>query len=390
MGRRSYNSKYYNSNKDMKIKEIKLYPLKSIVKPFASATGWKRSRETILIEIINDDGLSGWGEAMGPLYSVVKAIEEDLSPIIINQDPLDNGVLWEKMQIKKYKGTPPGAIGGIDIALWDLKGKILNIPVYKLLGGCFSKKIQPYATALFYHANEEENNLELFEKEARRLLDLNFKAIKMKVGFGIKHDIKRVNKLRGIVGEDFPIMVDANQSYDFSSALELGKVLDELGVIWFEEPLQWISIAAYRELSNRLQLLIAGGEVENNLMGFFEIIKQRAVQIIQPDPIFCGGITPCQHIASLAKASQVAFYPHCFGNIVSLFAGIHLTAGYSHYANWMPIERPILFEWDTTDNPLKEIVIQSIPEIKNGYIDVPREPGLGVEINRAVLKKYLA
>jgi len=194
----------------MKIKEIKLFPLRAEVELFASATGWRNLRETILIEIITDEGFSGWGEAKGPLSCVVKAIKEDLAPMIINEDPLNNCVLWEKMQIKKLKGTPPGAIGGVDMALWDLKGKILNVPVYQLLGGCFIDSIQPYATALFYHSKKEKENYLLFEEEAQRLLDLNFKAIKMKVGFGIKNDVKRVRKLRELAGKDFPIMVDAN------------------------------------------------------------------------------------------------------------------------------------------------------------------------------------
>jgi len=373
----------------MKIKEIKIFPLRAKVEFFASATGWRNLRETILIEIITDEGFSGWGEAKGPLFSVVKAIEEDLAPMIINEDPLNNGVLWEKMQIKKLKGTPPGAIGGVDMALWDLKGKILNVPVYQLLGGCFIDSIQPYATALFYHSKEEKENSLLFEEEAKNLLDLNFKAIKMKVGFGIKNDLKRVRKLRELAGKDFPIMVDANQSYGFSSALELGKILDELGVVWFEEPMPWISISAYKELGRRLNLLIAGGEIETNLMGFVETIKQRSVQIIQPDPIMCGGITPCQHIASLAKASQVVFCPHCFGSIVNLFACIHLTVGFSHYANWTPIDRPVLLEWDATKNPLMEDIVENLPRIKNGIIDIPQGPGLGIEINKKGLERFI-
>jgi D-galactarolactone cycloisomerase len=373
----------------MKIKEIKLFPLRAEVEPFASATGWRNLRETILVEIITDEGFSGWGEAKGPLSCIVKAIEENLAPIIINEDPLNAGVLWEKMQIKKLKGTPPGAIGGIDMALWDLKGKILNVPVYQLLGGCFINSIQPYATALFYHSNKEKENSLLFEEEAQQLLDLNFKAIKMKVGFGIKNDVKRVRKLRELAGKDFPIMVDANQSYGFSSALELGKILDELGVVWFEEPMPWISISAYKELGRRLNLLIAGGEIESNLMGFVETIKQRSVQIIQPDPIMCGGITPCQHIASLAKASQVVFCPHCFGNIVNLFACIHLTVGFSHYANWTPIDRPVLLEWDATKNPLVEAIVENLPRIKNGIIGIPQGPGLGINIDRKALGRFL-
>jgi len=125
--------------------------------------------------------------------------------------------------------------------------------------------------------------LTALEEETQELLERGFRAIKMKIGFGISRDIRRITRVREIVGDDFPLMVDANQSYNFQAALKVGHALDELGVEWFEEPMAWLSLPAYRELGNRLATPIAGGEVETSLMGFIESMRQRAVQIIQPD-----------------------------------------------------------------------------------------------------------
>ena len=147
----------------------------------------------------------------------------------------------------------------------------------------------------------------------------------------------------------------------------------------------WTSLSAYRDLGERLNIPIAGGEVETALLGFVEAIRQRAVQIIQPDPALCGGITPSLHIASLSKAFEVSFSPHAFGTLIGLSATLHLTAGVSHYADWSVIPRPVLLEWDATENPLRDNIIAKGPEVIDGMVAVPKIPGLGVEVDREAI-----
>jgi D-galactarolactone cycloisomerase len=170
------------------------------------------------------------------------------------------------MQVRRTKGIPPGAIGGVDTALWDLKGKALGAPVCRLMGGRYHKTLQPYGTALFYHEMEWDRLTEL-EEETKGLLERGFKAIKMKIGFGISRDIRRITRVREIVGDDFNLMVDANQSHSLRDALKVGCALDELGVEWFEEPMAWLSLSAYRELGNRLVTPIAGGKWKPHCWG---------------------------------------------------------------------------------------------------------------------------
>lgn len=373
----------------MKVKEVTTYPVScQLKKPFASATGWRKSRDTVLVEVVTDEGLSGWGEAHGPLKALCRAIEDELAPMVIGADPLDVAVLWDKMQIRRLKGAPPGAVSGIDMALWDLKGRILGAPVYRLIGGRFHRRLQPYATALFYREDHPESVAAL-EEEARSLLESGFRAIKMKVGFGLERDIRRVSRLREVAGPEFCIMADANESYDFTSALRLGLKLRDLGVQWFEEPLPWVSLPAYKELGERLNMPIAGGEVESALPVFIEALRQRAVQIVQPDPCLAGGITACLHIASWAKAHEVVFCPYTFGSLVGLAAAVHLLAGTSHYPAWTPMERPVLLEWDATENPIRDRVIARGPAIVEGFVDVPEDPGLGIEVDRDAVLAFL-
>lgn len=372
----------------MIIKEVKVYPVSyKLKRPFASATGWKYTRSMVFVEIISDEGLSGWGETRAPLISTVNCIEKDIVPYIVGKNPLDVKVIWEQLQILKMKGIPIRCISCIDMALWDLKGKILGISLCNMLGGCFNKEIQPYATAFFCY-EDEFGSFQSLEREAKNILSLGFKYIKMKIGFGVDYDIKKISRLRKIIGNDFPVMVDANQSYDFLSILKLSNILKDLKVQWIEEPLPWISISEYKELGDRLNIPLAGGEQESTQLGFFEVMKQRAVQIIQPDIYVCGGITPLIHIMSLAKAFGIYFSPHTFGSIIGLSAAIQLIASFSYYPRWVTINRPILLEWDAVENNLRDKILKKGPKIINGKVIVSEEPGLGVEIDKKALREF--
>lgn len=373
----------------MIIKEVKVYPVSyKLKRPYASATGWKYTRSMVFVEIISDEGLSGWGETRAPLISAVNCIEKDIIPNIVGKNPLDVKVIWEQLQILKMKGVPIRCISCIDMAIWDLKGKALGISLCNMLGGCFNREIQPYATAFFRYEHDESS--QSLESEAHNILNLGFQYIKVKIGFGVDYDIKKIGRLRKIIGDDFPIMVDANQSYDFFSILKLGNALKNLKVQWIEEPLPWISILEYKELGDRLlNIPLAGGEQESTQLGFFEVMKQRAVQIIQPDIYVCGGITPLIYIMSLAKAFGIYFSPHTFGSIIGLSAAIQLIASFSYYPRWVTINRPILLEWDAIENTLRDKILKKGPKIINGKVIVSEEPGLGVEIDKKALMEFV-
>lgn len=374
----------------MIIKKVKIYPLSYNLKvPFASAGGWTKKRTSVLIEVITNEGLSGWGEANGPMLAIMKAIEDDLVPIVIGKDPLNTSIIWEQMNLLRRKGIPSSAVGGVDIALWDLKGKIIGEPLYKIFGGAFFEKLLPYATTIFYHENDL-NSLKGLEEDISYLIDHGFKAVKMKVGFGIDFDLKRIRRVRELLGTDFPIMVDANQSYNFLTSLRFGHILEEFGIRWLEEPIPWISLSAYKKLGEKLDIPIAGGESEVNIMGFVEAFKQGSVSIIQPDICMIGGITPALSIATLARAFGVDFCPHSFGTIIGWSASVHLASGFPHYIGEnLSIQSPVLLEWDVTENIMRDNIVVKKPEIINGVMHVTNDHGLGVEVDREEIEKFI-
>jgi len=371
----------------MKIIDIETFPVSfKPERPFANSIEWHESRATTLVKILTDEGVSGWGEAYGPPLGTSCIIETYIKSRLIGKDPFNLEFHWNKLQA--HKGVPIGAIGGVDIALWDLKAKALNLPLYQLLGGKFIEEIVPYATGLYF-CEKTPDSTYFLEKETLEIIDRGFKAVKMKVGFGKERDIKRVKKVREIIGESLELMVDANQAYDIMTCLELLPYFEEINIKWFEEPLPWYNFDGYRQLRSKAPFAIAGGEAETTYQGFIQAIKNQIVDVIQPDIPGAGGITNAKRIAVLADAFQMEFQPHVFGTILSLPAAVQLLASIPNHKSWSTVPRPVTLEWDTTPNKMVNDILEKPLEIKDGILKIPEKAGLGVEVNEAAIKKYL-
>ena len=371
----------------MKITGINAYPISfKPGKPFANSGEWHTSRATTLVKISTDEGLVGWGEAYGPPLGISNVIEKFLRDKLIGEDPLKLEYFWYKLQVKK--GIPKGAIGGVDIALWDLKAKYLNVPVYELLGGKFIDAIVPYATGFFY-SEEKEDSTYFIEKEAQQVKDSGYKSLKIKIGFGIERDIQRLRKVREIVGDTVNIMVDANQAYNVLSCLHLAPYLSELNVGWLEEPIPWTNFQGYKELKSKLNIAIAAGESEITYQGFIEAISNRIVDVIQPDLAGSGGLTIVRKIAVLAEAFQVEFQPHVFGTVICLPAAVQLMTSLPNNQSWCTFPRAVTLEWDTTPNDMIKDILMEPLKLTNGVLNVTDKVGLGVEINEEAIKHYL-
>jgi D-galactarolactone cycloisomerase len=362
-----------------------------VARPFTSSRGWLyKTRGTCLVEIETDDGIVGWGECYGPSAVAKAFIDSQLAARVIGRDPFDIEVIWEDLynRIKDYgpKGMSIAAIGGIDIALWDIVGKACNKPIHKLIGGAFRTEVDCYATGLYF--TDMDRLVDEAVEEAARYVAEGFKAIKMKIGLGsIERDFERVKAVRDAVGPDIKLMVDANHCFSVPAAIRLGRKLQELDIEWFEEPISPEDIDGYVEVSRALDMAVAGGENEFTRWGFRDAIVRKAMDIVQPDVCAAGGISECKNIAVLASTHGVECVPHAWGSAVGLAATIHFLAS-------LPNQPPSLFpmppmlEFEQEENPFRDhLAIKPIHQVK-GVIAVPSGSGLGIEVDRAVIDRY--
>jgi D-galactarolactone cycloisomerase len=257
--------------------------------------------------------------------------------------------------------------------LWDIKGKALGRPVYQLLGGACRDRIPAYATGFYF------KDVHSLRDEASTYLERGFTAMKLKIGNGVEQDEEIVRAVRDTTGGDTTLMVDANGRYSVKSAIKVGRVLERYDVYWFEEPVPSEDIDGYREVRLALDMAIAGGECEYTRYGFRDLISTRAVDIVQPDCTRAGGITECKKIASMASAWNISYAPHVWGSAVGFAAALQLCCNLGNLA---------LFEYDQTPNPLRDELLTEPFQLKNGFIEIPKSPGLGIELNEQLIRRY--
>lgn len=347
------------------------------------------SYKSTLVRITTDDEVTGVGECLAKLTprAISAIIEDAFRPILVGQDPLDVEPIWEMMYaMMRHRGHSKGfmieAMSGVEIALFDLIGKALELPVHKLLGGCFRKRLDAYASSL------RLRDTETIVKEAVGYVTQGFTAIKMKVGRGEEEDIKRVAAIRDAIGYDIQLTVDANCAYNIATAIKMGRALEKYGVYWFEEPIPPDDIEGYVKLSNCLDIPIAAGETEFTRYGFRDLIAKRAVDIVQPDICRAGGFLECKKIAAMASAYNIPYAPHTGGeSAVGIAASIQLAAAIPNFLTYEYMRS----DWsETHPNPLREsLTLEPVEKFADGYIEVPDKPGLGIELNEDIVSKYL-
>lgn len=377
----------------MKIIDVKVYVLKNILpKPFAASQGWIMQRSGTIVEVITDEGISGWGEALcqGLQHPEISAvtIEKALKPLIMGKSPLQTEVLWDEMyyHTRDYgrKGAVIGAISAIDIALWDIKGKYLKQPVYNLLGGRFRNKVQAYATGFF--RIEGQNEKERLKEEAISHMENGLSLMKVKLGFGIDDDLEVMNSIYNAVGDKAELMVDINHAYSVSEAVKLGKTLEKYNLRWIEEPVIPEDKDGYVLVKEKLDIPIAGGENEYTGYGFKDLFEKRAVDIAQPDICIAGGFTAGQHISHLARLYGTQINPHVWGTAIGQYASLHYIASLP-LANRSLFATEPIFEYDTSIHPFRQNLVKNPLKHKNGWLDIPDEVGIGVEVDREFLNK---
>jgi D-galactarolactone cycloisomerase len=379
----------------MKITQVRAHVLRSALEqPFAFSQGWVSSRGATLVEVQTDEGITGWGEALcqglQPPELAAAAIEHALTSLVVGADPLQPEVLWHRMyhHTRDYgqKGAVIGAISGIDIALWDIAGKARREPVAKLLGGMFRTRVEAYATG-FYRIKGQGEAARLAQ-EAERHVANGFRALKIKLGFGIDDDLAVMKELQFLSGQR-EVMIDVNHAYSVADAIRLGRSLEETGwrLRWYEEPVVQEDLDGYAEVRRALATPIAGGENEYTLFGFRSLLAGRGLDIAQPDLCIAGGFTGCRHIVALAHAHGVQVNPHVWASAVGQAASLQLIAAIPP-ANHALQGKDVLLEFDTSSHPFREHLTDMPLRQKQGWVEIPQSPGLGIEINRTVIEKF--
>ncbi|NRS90312.1 D-galactarolactone cycloisomerase [Flavobacterium sp. 7E] len=373
----------------MVIKKIETYVLKDTLSKSFFFSQWEYAERCIcVVKITCSDGTYGWGEGYGPA-SILEAGIEFLKPMVIGQNPLDNEVIWNRMYRRTLdyarRGILVASMSAIDIAVWDLKGKILGQSIATLLGGAHRTKIQPYATGLYFSCHD--NPSKDFEEEARLYVSQGFRAMKMKVGLGIKADVANVKKMRAILGPDIQLMVDSNHAYTLREAIELSRLIEPYDIAWFEEPISPEFYGQYNELRQKTTIPIAGGECEYLRFGFQQLIQNKSVDILQPDICSSGGLTEAKRISALATANGVDIVPHTWGTAIGIHVALHFIANMECIPGRM-YNSNFLIEYDQTENGLREKLTFPSIVMKDGYLEVPNRPGLGIDVDEDILKQY--
>jgi L-alanine-DL-glutamate epimerase-like enolase superfamily enzyme len=338
--------------------------------------------QSLLVRVETDEGLHGWGEGQAPVVpeAARELIDRLLGPMLVGSDPRETNVLWERMYRSMHvRGQVTGfmldAISGLDVALWDLKGKAAGEPVCRLLGGPFCDRLPAYVSGL--RAPTMEARAEL----AQKYYEEGYPAVKLFLGRGVEEDVANVRSVRERVGGDRRLLSDQFWMYTLPEAERLGRALEDLGVEWMEAPMPPEDVHGHARLAGALEMAVAVGEPLRTRYQFREWIERRALDIAQPDIARCG-ITEGRRIADLAATYHLPVAYHvgvCLG--VAMAATWHLAAATPNFI--IQEHEPPMF--DLSNRLFKEPL-----RVEEGHAVVPEGPGLGVEVEMEALRRWTA
>lgn len=361
------------------------------VMPAEKAYGMSRAighrRPTGLVAVETDQGVTGIGEASGN-PQVGKACFQMLEPLFIGRSIYDfeqiQAGIYNRMYHLGAQNQVTACLGGIDVALRDAIGRTHGIRVCDQIGGCGTARMPVYASTGFF-SNDPTNQLEQQMVAVRRH---PYRGAKIKIGRGPKDDAARVKLARELLGDDMLLIVDINGNYTPDLALESIRAIERHDIHWVEEPLPPSDLRGYAELRARSPIPLAAGEAHYTLRDFKQLIDGRCVDIVQPSIPTVGGITEAKRIAVMAQASNLRVAPHCWGGAVGLATALHFVAALPPNPHGDNIPYPTLIEYDMSDNPLRSRLLRKPLALEDGHLLLPDGPGLGIELDPAVVEKY--
>ena len=346
-------------------------------KRFRYAGGVCTHRLTSLVQVRTDTGAVGIGCAYSHPDIVRTVIEGHLAPHLIGRDPTEVEALWLTMyrQVRWYgrKGAAVSALGALDIAFWDLRGKAEGKTVRALLGAS-RDTVPAYASALLW-----ANDLAGLAREAEAHRARGFHRMKMRLGRGPEYDVPALDAARRGAGRGAQILVDGSMRYGVEDAARLAAELEARDVLWFEEPFEPEDIDSYTALQRRTIVPLAAGENDFTLTGFREMLRAGAIGIAQADASRCGGITEAYQVGILAAKHGARLAPHSWSDAVAIIANAQVVAA---------LDNAITVEVDQTGNPFVDALLGGPLVIRDGLLHLPAAPGLGIELDQSVLDRH--
>lgn len=328
----------------------------------------------VIVRIATDDGLVGIGEAMGRPgpRGVAAHVNEVLAPLLLGADPRRHLALWSAMN--EAIRFAPMSLSGVDMALWDLRGKIYGACLTNLLGGSMREAVDCYASPIPYLARPEDT-----AAKAREFLRAGFRAVKLKIGRGPGLDIAHVEAARSAIGAEIKLLVDANGAYTVSESIALAKELVKLDVYWLEEPVHPEYPEDLARIRRRVDLPVASGEWLGSWFQFRDLLKAEAVDVIMPNITRCGGFTGLMKIADMALLENVAVAPHGVGAGIGIVAAIAACAVMPNF---------LIYEYNQLFNPLRHTVMREAIRFQDGRLRPVEGAGLGISLDEATVSRY--
>ncbi len=355
--------------------------------------------DAAILRIETDDGLVGWGEgknaagSAGTYAALVHMLNDEVAPRLIGRDPADIVQIWEMlyngvrhetaskaghaMPELSRRGISVAAISAVDIALWDILGKSVGQPVWKLLGGRKADRMPAYASGGWASADKIGDQLKSYIDQG------GFRSVKMRVGAmdGAPHaSAARVRAAREALGPDVELAVDAHGTYTVADAKRFAHLVRDCDLAWFEEPVIADDKFGMAEVRASTSVPISAGESEATRFAFRDLAILKSADIFQPDPAFCGGITESMRIGALASAFNLRFAPHLWAGAPCFFAGLHVCAA---------SPASFVIEYSLGANPMIHDLVENDVSASDGMVAIPDGPGLGFTISERFLEAHV-
>ena len=369
----------------LKIAKVETFLLRhKLDRAFGPSTASSPYREVLLVKLVTDSGLVGWGET-ADIPGTRGIIEERLKPILLGQNPLEQRKLWRLLWGPNFGDAR--AVAAIDLALHDVRGKALKQSVAEMYGGRVRDRTPAYAAAMNYVEGVRPEDQ--FPAEAAGLVERGFRAMKIRTGrLEPRRDLAILAKVREKVGGEIRLLTDGNGAFTLPEAVKFGKQLEKLDFYWFEEPLpQGQNYAGYDELTASLDIALAGGEGLDSRAQARDHIVKRSFDIIQPDVTLCGGVAETLFIGEMARLWSIQCTPHCYGGAIAIAATLQVLSLLPTYTWGFSSDEPML-EFDTHENPFRDEIVARPFKLKDGHVEFPTGPGLGIEVDEEIVKKY--